>query len=118
MNANQGKEDNRDITLISPSKFIGVVNSQPTTTHLQKRDLMELVHNHPTAGHPGRDETICKAKQHQTWPGMNQWIAQYVKSCAICQQNKIIMHRKRTPPYRITTRENALPFQQVVLRPV
>src|SRR5712675_345524 len=46
---------------------------------------------------------------------MNQWIAQYVKGCSTCQQNKIITHRKCTPPYRITTKEDTLPFQQVVM---
>jgi hypothetical protein len=115
LDADQGKEDNQDITLLPSSKFINVVNSQPTINHRQKQDLMERIHDHPTAGHPGRDETIRKAKQHQTWPGMNQWIAQYVKGCATCQQNKIITHRKRTPPYRITTKENALPFRQVAM---
>ena len=70
--ADQGKEDNHDVTLLPTSQFINVANSQPMTTHQQKQDLMELIHDHPTAGHPGRDETIRKAKQHRTWPGMNQ----------------------------------------------
>ena len=81
----------------------------------QKRSIMALVHDHPTAGHPGRDETIRKAKAHTPWPGMNQWIADYVKGCATCQQNKIITHKKRTPLYRITVDENARPFQQVAM---
>jgi hypothetical protein len=29
----------------------------------QKRALMPLIHDHPTVGHPGRDETIRKAKK-------------------------------------------------------
>jgi len=29
-----------------------------------RRYLMELHHNHPTAGHLGRDETIMKMRQH------------------------------------------------------
>jgi len=33
----------------------------------------------------------------------------------VCQQNKNITHRKRTPLYRIPTPEDALPFQQVAL---
>jgi hypothetical protein len=46
---------------------------------------------------------------------MNQWIANYVKGCATCQQNKILTHRKKTPLYRITTSEQALPFRQVAM---
>ena len=44
---------------------------------------------------------------------MKQWIANYVCSCATCQQNKILTHRKKTPLYRISVPDNARPFQQV-----
>jgi hypothetical protein len=74
---------------------------------------MVLVHDHHTAGHPERDETIRKAKQQLQWPGMNQWITDYVKGCAICQQNKILTHRKKTPLYSITRKEGTRPFQQI-----
>ena len=46
---------------------------------------------------------------------MNQWIADYVKGCATCQQNKIITHKKKIPLFRITTDERTLPFQQVAM---
>jgi hypothetical protein len=46
---------------------------------------------------------------------MNQWIADYVKECMTCQQNKILMHKTKTPLYQITTKEGALPFQQVAM---
>jgi hypothetical protein len=46
---------------------------------------------------------------------MNQWITNYIRGCVICQQNKILMHRKKTPLYRIITKEGALPFQQVAM---
>jgi|SRR6266478_4745552 len=46
---------------------------------------------------------------------MHQWISDYIKGCANCQQNKIITHKKKTPLYRITTREGTLPFQQIAM---
>jgi hypothetical protein len=46
---------------------------------------------------------------------MNQWITDYVKECATCQQNKILTHQKKTPLYRITTDGQALPFQQIAM---
>ncbi len=76
---------------------------------------MNLVHDHPTARHPGRDETIKKATQICNWVGMCQWISDYVKGCTNCQQNKIITHRKKVPIYWITTNDNALPFQQITM---
>ena len=46
---------------------------------------------------------------------MKQWIAEYVKGCAICQQNKNLTHKKKTPLYGITTTHDTLPFQQVAM---
>ena len=76
---------------------------------------MTLIHDHPTAGHPGRDEMIQKATKVLPWTGMRQWIADYVKGCATCQQNKILTHRTKTPLYHITTKEGTLPFQQIAM---
>jgi hypothetical protein len=76
---------------------------------------MLLTHDHPTAGHPGQDETTRKAKKLQQWKGMNKWIANYVKGCGICQQNKILTHQRKMPLYRITTEQETLPFKQVAM---
>src|SRR6266849_10189090 len=46
---------------------------------------------------------------------MNQWIADYVKGCAICQQNKVQTHKTKVPIYRITTPETTMPFHQVAM---
>jgi len=76
---------------------------------------MTLIHNHPTAGHSGWDETIRKTMEVLLWMGMRQWIADYVKGCATCQQNKILTHQAKIPLYRITTKEGTLPFQQIAM---
>src|SRR5258708_14580344 len=57
LNVDQGQEDNRDMTVLPPAKFIGQILI-PIPSEKQKRDLMPLVHNNPTPGHPGRDETL------------------------------------------------------------
>ena len=62
---------------------------------------MAQFHNSPTAGHPGRDNTLTLVAQHYWWPGMTTWIEQYVVGCALCQQNKICTTKKKTPLYRI-----------------
>src|SRR6266478_5582122 len=112
-NSDQGDDDNKDQTLLEPKLFIDtIVTKIPDSS---KRNLMTLIHDHPTAGHPGRDETTRKANEILPWTGMRQWIADYVKGCAICQQNKILTHRKKTPLYCITTKEGTLPFQQIAM---
>ena len=88
--ADQGKDDNQKVTLLPPSKFINAAR----TDEDHKRVIMMYTHDHPTAGHPGRDETLQRTKRVAHWPRMNQWVANYVKGCATCQQNKILTHRK------------------------
>jgi Integrase zinc binding domain len=114
--ADQGNDDNQEITILPPDKFINTTTTRKTDpTEERKHSIMTLVHNHRTAGHLGRDETIRKAKQYQLWKGMDQWIVDYVKGCAVCQQIKIVTNKKKTPMYWITTKENVLPFQQVAM---
>src|SRR5713226_8492866 len=114
LNVEQGQEDNQDMVVLPPAKFIGQI-SVSIPSEAQKRDLMTLVHDHPTAGHPGRDETLRQAQNHLVWKGMKAWVANYVAGCATCQQNKNLMHQPRIPLYRITTPEDSLPFQQIAM---
>ena len=111
----QGKMDNQNIVVIPSKKFKIAQATLDMISEEEKCTLMTKVHDHLTAGHPGRDETIRKAKQHMQWIGMNQWIANYVKGCATCQASKILTHRTRTPLYCITMKENTLSFQQVAM---
>jgi hypothetical protein len=114
--ANQGQDDNQGVMIIPPHRIRTTKTAtKDTLSQENKRSIMTMVHDHPTAGHPGRDETIRKAKQHVQWEGMNTWIADYVKGCAICQQNKILTHKEKTPLYKITTDTDATPFQQVAM---
>jgi hypothetical protein len=76
---------------------------------------MKEWHDAPTAGHPGRDEMIRLVNHYYYWPGAKHWIAEYVKGCAICQQNKILTHRIKVPTYRIGTKENAQPFEHIAM---
>lgn len=100
------KEDNRDQIVIPSEKFIAGT-TLPEPSEEEKRALMMEVHDQPAVGHPGRDETIRKAKQRTTWQGMRTWIEDYVKGCAMCQQNKNSTHKRATPPFKITTTPNA-----------
>jgi len=78
-------------------------------------EILQILHDAPTTGHPGRDETFTQVSHTYWWPGMQTWITNYVAGCAVCQQNKNITHHKRTPLYCIPTPEDALPFQQIAL---
>jgi hypothetical protein len=47
------------------------------------------------------------------WPKMKEWIMEYIKGFAICQQNKILTHHKKMPIFCILTEPGTLPFQSV-----
>jgi Integrase zinc binding domain/RNase H-like domain found in reverse transcriptase len=106
-----GEEDNKNITVIDPSRFETICLTQTSC-----KQMMIRVHDHPTAAHPGRDETLCQLRvQGIVWPGMKQWVADYIKGCAVCQQSKILTHRIKTALYRIPTPPDAKPFQQIAM---
>jgi len=77
--------------------------------------ILQLLHDAPTARHPGQDETFAQVSYSYWWPGMRSWITDYVAGCVICQQNKNITHCTHTPLYHIPTPEDTLPFQQIAL---
>ncbi len=114
LNVDQGKDDNQSITVLPPRTFINQ-STMVEPSEMRKRDLMMLVHNHPTAGHPGCDETLCQAQSHLMWKGMKTWIAEYIAGYATCQQNKNLTHQPKIPLYHITTPENSFPFQQIAM---
>jgi hypothetical protein len=81
----QGEKDNQQITILPPYCFVNMIRMEEEPSTDQKKALMLLTHDHPIAGHPGWDEMIRKAKKFWSWKGMNEWIANYIKGCAICQ---------------------------------
>ena len=80
-----------------------------------RRELMAQFHNSPTAGHPGRDNTLTLVAQHYWWPGMTTWIERYIAGCALCQQNKICTTKRKTPLYHIPGDPLMHPFNVVAL---
>jgi hypothetical protein len=83
------------------------------------KDALRLVaetwHDSPSSRHPGRDKTYRKVSNTLYWPGMKDWIANYVKGCATCQQNKNLTHKTHVPQYKITVPTDATPFSQIAL---
>jgi len=111
----RGKNDNQAVTMLPP-KRIRTTNLVTVPPILEvRRGLMNLYHDHPLAGHPGRDETLRQLRERYHWPGMKEWVTNYIKGCATCQQNKILTHQKKVPMYRIGTLPNARPFESIAM---
>ena len=112
-----GEEDNKDITIIPPhraqtAKTLGGRTIVPNIKEI-KRAILKNNHDLPTASHAGRDKTLKKIQEHYWWPGIKDWVAEYIKGCAVCHQSKILTHRKHAPLYCIPT-EESMPLFQVV----
>jgi RNase H-like domain found in reverse transcriptase/Integrase zinc binding domain len=73
-----------------------------------RHNIMTEWHDSPTARHPGRDKITRRIMHMFHWPGAKHWIANYIKGCTTCQQNKNLTHRQRVLLH-------AKPFQQVAM---
>lgn len=116
--ADKGKDDNQGIIVIPPErcKVLSTKKKIKVPPILEvKRGLMNLYHDHHLVGHPGRDETLRKLQEKYWWPNMRQWVESYIKGCTVCQQNKILSHRKKTPLYQIPTLPDTKPFKRIAM---
>ena len=114
-----GEEDNKDVTIIPlhRARAAKTLRGRTIIPNIReiKRAILRNHHDTPTAGHPGRDETLRRIQECYWWPGIKDWVVEYIKGCVTCQQSKILTHKKHTPLYCIPTEENALPFQVMAM---
>lgn len=54
-----------------------------------RRNIVQLFHDHETAGHPGELETYNAVSALYWWPGIRSFVKNYVKGCGTCQRFKI-----------------------------
>ena len=50
--------------------------------------ILQLVHDSPVAGHPGKDRTLAATRVNYYWPTMRVDIDRHVEMCRPCAQNK------------------------------
>ena len=56
--------------------------------HSLQSKLLQLAHDHPTAGHAGRIKTLYRLSNRVYWPSMRKDVFKYVQACPACQQFK------------------------------
>ncbi|CAF0994301.1 unnamed protein product [Didymodactylos carnosus] len=54
-----------------------------------RNEILHSFHEHPTAGHFGRDKTWYRLKDRCFWPTMRQDVIHYIQSCSACAQHNI-----------------------------
>ena len=55
--------------------------------------FLHLFHDTPESGHMGRNKTLDRLKQRCYFNNMNSIVADYVRSCKICQKSKPVNHK-------------------------
>ncbi|CCO33426.1 Retrotransposable element Tf2 155 kDa protein type 3 [Rhizoctonia solani AG-1 IB] len=53
------------------------------------KDLLQIFHNSPLAGHPGQQQTLELLSQSYYWPGIRADVYIHVDSCKTCQRIKL-----------------------------
>jgi len=81
----------------------------PTT----RREVLRDLHDAPMAGHPGIANTWELVREHYEGPRLRQFVEQYVKGCARCQESKTNVHRLKAPLQRFDMPIEEGPFQYV-----
>ena len=72
-----------------------------------RRDIVQLHHDLPHAGHSGRWKTLEQVARNYWWPGMSRYIGQYTKTCDHCNRTKVYPAK---PPGRLLP--NAIPSRR------
>lgn len=62
-----------------------------------RRRIVEMHHDHLTAGHQGFAKTYELITRNYWWPGMSIFIKKYTKGCDICQRMKNRTHQPYGP---------------------
>ena len=78
-----------------------------------RQRLLELGHDSKWAGHRGVKATKACLRKEYTWPGMDEEVAAYVRSCPICQKTANVPKNHRVPLQETPIVE--VPFQTVVI---
>lgn len=55
---------------------------------LSRQAVLQELHDGPTGGHSGQEATLKKVAQFFYWPSMKNEVAEYVRSCDVCQRIK------------------------------
>ncbi|ETN72937.1 hypothetical protein NECAME_18601, partial [Necator americanus] len=54
--------------------------------------LLQLNHDSPAAGHPGRSKTIELLQRQYYWPNMRKDVERYIRNCHACQRSRTSRH--------------------------
>ena len=79
----------------------------------KKRDILRQLHDSPSAGHPRITNTWELVRMHYEGSRLRQFVEDYVKGCAQCQESKTNLCCTEAPLQRFNVPAEEGPFQYV-----
>jgi hypothetical protein len=80
-----------------------------------RKKILEVYHDHISAGHPGILKTYQIVSKDFWWPQQRDFVTKYVQGCTICQSTKAGTTRPKSPIMPITPKKQAPPFATITL---
>ena len=77
--------------------------SQMIVLHVLREEIMQELDAGSLEGNLGEDKTLGKIKERFDWPGMQQDIVQWIRTCSACATRKSPSQRSCTPLHTITS---------------
>ncbi|KAG8819677.1 hypothetical protein FRC17_010364 [Serendipita sp. 399] len=81
-----------DSGLLLHDQRVYVPDATPARGNLRMR-VLQLHHDHPTAGHFGQTKTTALVKREYYWPELRDDVVKFIKSCVPCSRNKAPRHK-------------------------
>jgi len=106
-----GVNPNESITLLPEHLFTCKVYLEDNPEMCCK--IIQEIYDTPVGGHPGISNTWTLINHRYKGPHLHQFVENYVKGYAKCQENKVITNIKCAPLYCFDTYMELGPFQYV-----
>lgn len=80
-----------------------------------QRKIVKTYHDPPVMGHPGIQKTYELVSREYFWPGMRNFITQYVRGCATCQTSKVNTNPTKAGTIPIPHSGDTQPFRRITM---
>jgi len=115
---NKGVDTNEPCVLLPDHLFMRTKTTHANKIFLEddpdlRQDILQTLHDSPAAGHPGISNTWELVHKQYEGPRLREFVEQYVKGCARCQESKTNVHRSKAPLQRFDTPVKEGPFQYI-----
>ena len=77
------------------------------------QEILREIHNSQAGGHPEIANTWELVRQHYKGPRLREFVEEYVKGCAKCQESKTNLPRRKAPLQQFNIPATSGPFQYV-----